>query len=106
MTNMWGWSHEISITSTYLSKKPQMIFVVLIHCHLNVFNVPFVFSGDEELKLFIYFPGTISKFVSGLTHLTLHSSEEVNTCSVSNPRDKSAAKQRSSEIKFQCLFLL
>lgn len=66
----------------------------------------FVFSlGKSSLKkLLSYFPGTVSKFVSGLTHLTWQSSEEANTCSMSTPLDKSAAKQRDSEIKFQCFF--
>lgn len=66
----------------------------------------FVFSlGKSSLKkLLNYFPGTVPKFVSGLTHLTWQSSEEANTCSMSNPLDKSAAKQRGSEIKFQCFF--
>lgn len=59
---------------------------------------------SKKKKVFSYFPGTISKFVSGLTHLTLHSSEEVNTCSVGNPLVKFSAKQMSSKIKFQCFF--
>lgn len=31
-------------------KISHVFFVVLIHCHLNVFNVPFGFSWDKKQK--------------------------------------------------------
>lgn len=67
-----------------------------------MFNVLFSLGiSSFKKKFFFFFPGKIPKFVSGLTHLTLASSEEVNTCSVSNPLDnqqpnKGAVRSNSS----------